>query len=166
MRLTSQPPGFRARFLQTENRWVSGLVSGGILARALSEFLARLRDVENVVDHLEGQPKGSTEVGDRTELRRFGVGAHRPEPDRRGEQGRGFVFVDVAQLRAVDPLAFAFEVGDLAGDQSPAAGGDGDFAKNRAQIVARPRSACAAISKAIVSSASPARTAMPSPKTL
>ncbi len=47
--------------------------------------------------------------------------------------------MDVTQLRAIDPLAFAFEIGNLAGNQSPAAGGDGDFAKNRAQIVTRPR---------------------------
>ena len=47
--------------------------------------------------------------------------------------------MDVAQLPAIDPLAFAFEIGNLSGNQSPAAGGDGDFAKNRAQIVAWPR---------------------------
>ncbi len=73
------------------------------------------------------------------ELRRRGVGAHRAEAHRGGQQRRGLVFVNVAQLRAIDPLAFAFEIGNLAGNQSPAAGGDGDFAKNRAQIVARPR---------------------------
>ena len=52
---------------------------------------------------------------------------------------RGFVLVDVTQLRAIDRLAFALEIRDLAGDQLAAAGGDGNLAKNRAQIVARPR---------------------------
>ena len=46
--------------------------------------------------------------------------------------------MDVTQLRAIDPVAFGFEVGHLTGDQFLASGGDGDFAKDFAQIVARP----------------------------
>ena len=35
-------------------------------------------------------------------------------------------------------FAFAFEIGDLAGDQFLAPGGDGNFADDFAQVVARP----------------------------
>ena len=47
--------------------------------------------------------------------------------------------MNVTELRAIDSPAFAFEIGNLAGDQPAAAGGDGDFVNNFAQIVARLR---------------------------
>ena len=100
----------------------------------------------------------------RGELLRRGVGRHGAEADRAGDERGGLVLVDVAQFGRGDLLAFALEVGDLSGDELLAAGGDGEFVdeRRRASSAARPWHE-AAISNAMVSSASPASTAMPSP---
>ena len=99
MRLARQPPRFDARFLQAEDRRISCLLRGGIFSGALSELLARLRDIKNVVDHLEREPERATEIADRGSWV-AGVGAHRAEAHGSGEKRRGFVFVNVTELRA------------------------------------------------------------------
>jgi len=91
-------------------------------------------------------------------------------PPRRTEQQRSaevLRFVDVTELGDGGPFAFAFEVGDLAGDELEGAGGVGEFENDLLVRVARPALGLWRRSrKACVSNASPARTAMPSPKTL
>src|SRR3954469_20227329 len=45
----------RPRSLQSHERGIGGLLRGRILPGALAEFFAGLRDVEDVVDDLEGE---------------------------------------------------------------------------------------------------------------
>ena len=133
-------PASASRFFEAQHGRISRLLRRSIFPGAFAQFLARLGDIENVVDHLEGEPERPCRNSlIALKLRRRRIGAHRTEPDGRGEQCRRLVLVDVTELRAIDSFAFAFEICDLAGDQLAAAGGDRDFAKNRSQIVARPR---------------------------
>ena len=53
------------RFGQTEHGDVSGLVGVQILACRLAQFFRRLGDIEDVVDHLEGQADRITEFSQR-----------------------------------------------------------------------------------------------------
>ena len=99
VRLAGQSTGFASRFLQAENRRISRFLRGRIFPRALAQFLTRLRDIENVVDHLESEPERITEIADARELRRGGVRTHRAEPHRSGQQCCGLVFMDVTELR-------------------------------------------------------------------
>jgi hypothetical protein len=111
---------------------------GGVLARALAQFLARLGDIENVVDHLESEAEREPEITQRAKLCRGRVCAHRPESNRSSKERGRFVLVDVTQLRAVDFLPLAFEVRDLAGDQFLTSGRNRDLADNGANIITRP----------------------------
>src|SRR5450432_921952 len=45
--------------------------------------------------------------------------------------------MNVTKLRMTDWLTFSFKVGDLSGDQSSAAGGDGNLAENLAKIIVK-----------------------------
>ena len=136
MRVLREPFRFGTGFFQADHGRIGGFLRSDIFARALAQFFGRLRDVENVVDDLKGETERMAEFGEGGQLGRAGVGAHGAEPNAGAEEGSGFVFVNVSQLRACDRLAFGFEIGDLAGDESAAAGAGGDLLEDSAQRVA------------------------------
>src|SRR5438874_6990149 len=74
---------FRARFLQTNDGRISRFLRCDIFARALAKFLARLGDVENIVDDLKCETERASKFCDCAELFRIRVCAHRAESDRR-----------------------------------------------------------------------------------
>ena len=93
-------------------RFNSGIESG------LAQLFCRLSDIEDVFDDLECAADVITKRGERLQLPRGGVRAHAAQPDRAGQQRRGFSFMNVFQLRFGDPFAFPFQIRDLAGDAS------------------------------------------------
>ena len=50
-----QPPRLVPRALQSEDRRIGGFLRGEVFTGALAKLLAGLRDIENVIDHLEGE---------------------------------------------------------------------------------------------------------------
>ena len=53
VRLLGEALGFDARLVQTDDRRVSRFLGGDVFAGALTELLAGLGYIENVVDHLK-----------------------------------------------------------------------------------------------------------------
>src|SRR5205085_8735451 len=139
MRLASQPSRFRPRFLQSDHSWIRRLLRGKIFASALSQFFRRLGYVENIVDNLEGEAEGATKRSDGSELFRRHVCGHRAKAHGTRQERRGFVLVNRTNLRAGKLSSFRFEVGDLTGNQFPAAGRCCDFVEDITQVVTRNR---------------------------
>src|SRR5438034_11818039 len=98
LRSVGQPPRFAARCLQPDYRGIGRLLRRDIFSCAFTEFLARLRDIEDVVDHLESQAKRVAELCNRAQFFRVGICAHRTKTDGSCDHGRGFIFVDVAKF--------------------------------------------------------------------
>src|SRR5207244_3465474 len=115
VRLFREASRFRARFLQTNDGRISRFLRCDIFARALAKFLARLGDVENIVDHLKRETERASKFCDCAELFWIRVCAHRAEPDGSSQDRGSLVFVNVTQTRHVDLFSFAFEIGDLSG---------------------------------------------------
>ncbi len=69
-----------ARFLQTDDGGIGGLLGGGVFAGGFSKLFACLGDVQDVVDDLEGQPHVVTEFGQGLELGAGAIGAHASQP--------------------------------------------------------------------------------------
>src|ERR1700677_449677 len=118
---------FLFRLFQAEQGRVGRLLRGDVLARTLAQLLRRLRHVEDVVDDLESETEALAEIGQALELLRRGIGRHRAQPDRRGNQRCGLVAVNVLQFLDADLLALALEVRDLPGDERLAARGGSEF---------------------------------------
>src|SRR5262245_18758242 len=68
-----------AGFFQTNNRRIRGFLRRRVLAGGLSQLLAGLGDIQDVVDDLEREPDIVSEVGQRPELSRGAIGAHATE---------------------------------------------------------------------------------------
>ena len=62
------------------------------------------------------------EIRERAELRGRAVRAHAAEPHGAAEQGGGLALVDVAEFGHGKFFAFAFQIGDLSGDELQRAG--------------------------------------------
>jgi hypothetical protein len=88
-----------------------------VLAGRLAQLLARLRDVEDIVDHLKGESDIAAELSERFQLSGRAVRAHSAQPDAAAKQCRSLALMDVPKLLLLDPFALAFQVRDLAGDQ-------------------------------------------------
>ena len=88
-----------------------------IFAGGFAELLARLGDVQDVVDNLEREADVIAKIGQCLKLGRGAIRAHAAQPYGTAEQGGGFAFVDVLQFGCGNFFAFAFEVGDLSGDE-------------------------------------------------
>ena len=110
-------PGNSPRLFQADNGRVSCLLCPRVFASGLPQLLGRLREVEDVVDDLKREAHVVSEAGQGLELRRSAVGAHTAQPRRTAEQRRGLALVDVPQFVAGYFFPFAFEIGDLAGDE-------------------------------------------------
>ncbi len=91
-----EPEGFPARGLKTDESGIGGFLRGEILARALAEFFARLSDVENVVDDLEGQSHFGAECRKRRELTRRGICGQCAELETRADHCSRLAFVNEA----------------------------------------------------------------------
>src|SRR5262249_5241852 len=102
-----------------DDRWIGRLLRLGVLARRLAQLLAGLRYVEDVVDDLKRQSDMVAEIGQCLELREAGVRAHSAQARRAAEQRGSLAFMIIFQLIGGDFLAFALEVGNLAGDELP-----------------------------------------------
>jgi hypothetical protein len=125
-------------FLKSDDGGVGGFVSGGIFAGGFPQLLARLSDIQDVVDDLEREADVVTEVGEGAELGGCAIGAHAAEPDGAAEQGGGLAFVNITKLRDGDVASFAFEVGHLAGDELEGTGGPGEFEDDVAVGISGP----------------------------
>ena len=93
----------RARAVQAQQRDVGGLVARGVLAGGLAQRVRIGRDVEDVVDHLEGQAHGRAVVAQRRE--RAGgdrAAAGRAHLDAALQQRAGLQAMHLAQLRFVE----------------------------------------------------------------
>jgi len=134
--------GFFAGFLQAEQRRVGGFLRGHVFTCAFAELFAGLRDVQDVVDDLEGEAEVFAECSQGFHLGRRGVSAHRTEPDGGGEERGGFGFVNKLQVAQGKLLTFAFEVGDLPGNERPASGGLGKFLQKCGDGVTRGAFGC------------------------
>src|SRR5581483_4024656 len=88
-----------------------------VLAGGFAELLGGLRDVEDVVDHLEREADVIAKIRQRLQLRGAAIRAHAAEADRTAEQRGSFALVNVAELRGGSFFSFAFQVGDLSGDE-------------------------------------------------
>lgn len=86
-----------------------------------------MRDVEDVIDDLEGESEIVSEVGEGLQLERGGVGAHASEAEGGGEEGGGFVFVNADELGFGEVPAFALEVENLSTDEFFGSSADGEF---------------------------------------
>ena len=75
------PCGEGARFFQTDNRRIGCFLAGSVFAGGLAQLLAGLRDVEDIVNNLEGQPDITAEIGERLKLSCGAIGAHAAETD-------------------------------------------------------------------------------------
>src|SRR5439155_82114 len=83
---------------------------------AFAALFTRLGHIENVVDHLKRETERASKFGDRIQLFRVRIGAHRAESDRSCQDCGGFVFVNVTQPCPANLLSFAFEIGHLSSD--------------------------------------------------
>src|SRR5579884_2101214 len=97
-RAVGELTGDLARFFQADDGRIGGFLGGSVLAGRFAELLARLRDVEDVVDDLERKADVVAEFGEGLELRGGAISAHAAQPDRAAEQRRSFAFVDVFEL--------------------------------------------------------------------
>ncbi len=109
--------GERTGFFQADDGGISRFLRGGVFAGGFAELLAGLGDVEDVVDDLESEADIVTEIGQGVELGGGAVGAHAAKANGAAEQGGGFPFVNVFELRSGNLFAFAFEIGDLSGNE-------------------------------------------------
>ena len=125
------------RFFQPDNRRVGRLLHGHVLARRLAELLAGLRHVEDVVNHLEREADVMAEIRERAELRGRAVRAHAAEPHGTAQQRGGLALVDEFQFGDGKFFAFAFQIGDLSGDELQRAGRAGDFQNDFVVRIAR-----------------------------
>ena len=134
-----QPAGDLAGTRQPKKRGVGCLCCLGIFPRSFPEFLARLSDIENVVDDLKGEAERLTESGQRSELRRRRIRTHPAESQGAGEQRGGFRAMNELKLRAGGFPSFKLEIENLSRDQPSAAGGMCELAEERCRRVARER---------------------------
>jgi len=126
------------RLLQPNNRGICRFLRFCILACGLSQLIAGLRHVENVVNDLERKANIVTKIGQRFQLGRRAIGAHSAEPNRTTEQGRGLPFVNVLKFFGRDFLSFAFEIRHLPGDQLKRPRRRGQFQYDLMMSVSRP----------------------------
>ena len=99
VRFGGQPPGLLTRALQAQDGGIGRFLRGEVLARALAEFFARLRHVENVVDDLKRQAERAAEARQRLPDGR--AWRSRSSPPKRMavvSKRRRLALVDVAQL--------------------------------------------------------------------
>ncbi len=125
--LSGEAMCFLLTFLQAENGRIGGFTYLGILARGLSQFLGGLGDVENVIDDLERQSKGSPEVREGLQAGGACVGAHSSEAEGRGEKRCSLGLVNADELSLGQILALSFKIHDLATNQAPRVSGESQF---------------------------------------
>lgn len=99
----------------------------GIFAGGFAELLARLCDIKNVINDLEGEADVVTKISECAELGRIAIGAHAAQARRTAEESGGFTLVNVSELADRNFFSFAFEISDLSGDELKRAGGTGEF---------------------------------------
>ena len=87
LRVRDQVGGDLPRFLQPEQRRVGGLLRGQVLSRRLAQDLGRLRDVEDVVDDLEGEADRAGVGAQGRDLGGRGAAEERARDDRGLKQG-------------------------------------------------------------------------------
>ena len=80
------------RLFEAEQRRVGRLLRGEVLARGLAQHLGGLRDVEDVVDDLEGEADRAGVGAQRRDLRGRGAAEERTRDDRGLQQG-GLCFI-------------------------------------------------------------------------
>ena len=152
--------------------WIAGigrLLLDLILARGLAQLLRAGDHVEDVVDDLERQAEVGPGHAERADLLRRRAAEHRADAERGADQGARLVDVDVVDGVGADLPALRLEVGHLARRpcrRVPGRVRDVGHDRLRARRGSAARALSATSRKASVSSASPARIAMASPKTL
>lgn len=129
--------GDLAGFFEADDRRVSRFLRGDIFPGGLAQFLAGLRHIQNVVDDLEGETDVVTETGEGAKLRRCAVGTHAAEARGTAEQGAGFAFMNVAELRKRCGFVFALEIGDLTGNELKRTRSAGEFEHERMVRITR-----------------------------
>ncbi|SBO42933.1 protein of unknown function [Cyanobium sp. NIES-981] len=126
-----------ARFVQTEQLGVGGLVGGEVLAGGLAEHLAAGRHVQDVVDDLEGQADAAG-IGPQGREQRLGSSGDQGAAEHAGPQQRtGLVQVDVLEGVEIHGLAFALQVHHLATHQTRGARGQAQLAHHGQQALRR-----------------------------
>src|SRR5262245_60483368 len=106
-----------AGFFQTNDRRVGSLFCGRVLPGGLAQLLAGLCDIEDVVDDLKREADVVAKGRERSELGGRAVRAHAAKSDGTAEQCGCLSFMNVLQFGGSNSFPFAFQIGDLAGDQ-------------------------------------------------
>jgi len=127
--------GLGAGTVEAEDGGVRGLLGSNVFAGAFAELFARLGDVEDIVDDLEGEAEGLTEIGEGLQFRLCRIGAHGAEPDGGSQKGSGFGLMDELEIPGGGGFAFALEVEYLAGNEPQAAGGSGELADEGGHVI-------------------------------
>src|SRR2546423_4398234 len=93
-----------ARGLDAVQRGIRRLVLALVAARGLAELGERAFDVEDIIDDLEGQPEAAPRLADGGDVGRRAGRQQRAHPQRRADEGRRLVQMDVLErLRGDDP---------------------------------------------------------------
>ena len=86
-------------------------------------MLARLGDIQDIVDDLEGQTKGLPEGRQGLESGGRGIGRHGSHPQGENDHRRGLALMDVSDIADPKFLPLGLQVGNLSRDQLQAASG-------------------------------------------
>src|ERR1700739_3751809 len=101
------------RFVQADKGGIGVLAVRSVLARTLTHLLGRSLNIEDVVDHLEGESKGTRISLQRLKLRLIGAAQTRTAAHRSDKKGAGFSAMQVFQFLDRHRAAFTEEIGGL-----------------------------------------------------
>ena len=120
----SEATGFLARRVEAYEGRIGDFLRGHVLACALAELFARLRDVEYVVNDLEGETQVVSEPCECGDLFLCCVCGHCAELCACGNHGSRLAFVNEAQLGAGRFPSFPLQIGYLPGNELLTASGE------------------------------------------
>src|SRR5262249_32710034 len=104
---------FFQRFIDTEEGGIGGFFCGDIFAGRLAELLGCLRDIEDVVDNLEGETDILCEAAKLGNGVGIGFSVEASTHHARGNQGCSLGTVNVLQHGEIGFRVFRFEIDDL-----------------------------------------------------
>ena len=130
--------GHAAGFHDAVDRGEGDLVLLGVLAGGFAEGGGRFFNVQDVVDDLEGEAYVVAVARERVELGGGSARANGPEAQAGAQQGAGLGAVDGFEQFGGRRPAFAFKIGDLAGNHAAdGAGGAGELGDHACLAVGR-----------------------------